>query len=61
MARSVLRNFADRMQRRPEWLERDGDKHVLVRGFSPLDNLIYGAIGAGLILLSIIPFLVTLP
>lgn len=61
MARSILRTLVDRVQRRPEWLERDGDRHVLVRGFSPLDNLICGALGAGLILLSIIPFLVTLP
>lgn len=50
MTRSILRTFADRLQRRPEWLERDGSRHVLVRGFSPLDNLIYGAIGAAVIL-----------
>lgn len=61
MARSILHTFADHLQRRPEWLERDGDRHVLVQGFSPLDNLIYGAIGAGMILLPIIALLVTLP
>lgn len=61
MPRSVLDRIADRLRYRPEWLERDGDRHVLVRGFSPLDNLIYGALGAGLILLPIISILVTLP
>lgn len=61
MARSIVRNVADHATRRPEWLERDGDRHVLVRGFSPLDSMVFGAIAAVLILLPIISFLVTLP
>ncbi|AVF05544.1 MULTISPECIES: hypothetical protein [Devosia] len=61
MARSMIVRFADLLQRRPEWQERDGDRHVLVRGYSPLDNLIYGAIAAAVILAPYIIFLVTLP
>lgn len=61
MPRSMIARFADRLQRRPEWQERDGDRHVLVRGYSPIDNLIYGAIAAAVILAPYIIFLVKLP
>lgn len=58
---SMMARFADRLQRRPEWQERDGDRHVLVRGYSPFDNLIYGTIAAAVILAPYIILLVKLP
>lgn len=61
MIRSAVRSITDKATRQPTWLERDGNRLVEVRGFSPLDNLIYGAIAAGLILSPIFIFLVSTP
>ncbi|MBN9333263.1 hypothetical protein [Devosia sp.] len=61
MILSVLASVADKAMRRPEWTERNGDHHVVVRGFSPLDNLAYGAVAAAVILAPIVLFLVSHP
>lgn len=61
MTWSILSRVADWFLRRPEWPERDGDRVVLVRGYSPLDNLGFGLFAAGLILVPTVCLLVTLP
>lgn len=61
MNQSAIRTLADRARRRPEWLERDGDHNVLVRGYSPIDSLAYGALAAALILAPIVIFIVSYP
>lgn len=58
---SVVTSLADKALRRPTWLEQDGAHRVLVRGYSPIDNLVFGAIAAAVILLPVILFLVTHP
>lgn len=59
MNRSAARKFADRVLTRPLWLEQDGEHQVLVRGYSPLDNLVFGTIAAAFILAPAIIFLVS--
>ena len=59
MNRSVVSTIADKASQRPEWVERDGDRDVLVRGFSPLDNLVFGALAAVLILAPVVIFIVS--
>jgi hypothetical protein len=61
MFRSAIALIADTANRRPTWLERDGGRIVEVRGFSPLDNVLYGALAAALILSPIVIFLVSAP
>lgn len=61
MFRSALSSIADKATRRPVWLETDDERVVEVRGFSPLDNLIYGAMAAGLILSPIFIYLLSTP
>lgn len=58
---SVARKFADRILTRPLWAEQDGARQVLVRGYSPLDNLLFGAVAAAFILIPAILFLVSHP
>jgi hypothetical protein len=58
MVRSAIATFADKANRCPTWVERDGRRLVNVQGFSPVENLVYGVIAAAMILSPIGLFLV---
>lgn len=61
MILSAIASLADQANRRPTWVEADGGRLVKVFGYSPIQNLVYGAIAAALILSPIVLFLVTTP
>lgn len=60
MARSAFDDFTDTMLRRPEWVERDGPREVLVRGFSLLDGLA-AVLGGSLVVAAAIAVLAVMP
>lgn len=53
MIRSTISAFADASRRRPEWVERDGQRLVTVHGHSFLESLLAG----GIILLACVAML----
>lgn len=59
MIRSAFASLADRANRRPTWVERNGSRFVEVCGYSPIENLVYGAIAAAVILAPVALFLVS--
>lgn len=61
MVRSVISSIADKASRRPAWHERDHRRVVLVHGYSPIENIVYGLIAAAVILSPILVFIVTCP
>lgn len=60
MAQSVIASLADKLQRRPEWVESNDGRDVLVCGYSLIDTAL--AFLAGLaVLAAAAAILVTLP